>query len=594
VDGHCTVIYSGSVEAPSLLPSYETSEELLEALASDGKDFAPSLLYAVAACLEGCSFVNAASQDTLCPGLCELAEKNNAYCLGTDFKAGQTKFKTQVVEYLENLNFNVKVVASSNHLGNNDMRNLALGSATQEKTRKAKLRVKSQIFSSDIDHHVSVQYTPFIGDEKRDYVEYTSEAFLSQLHTMATYTRCSDSVLCAPLYIDVCCLLDYFSRKKVSPSTVAAATSYLFKVPEGRSGPLVGFSEQLRALERALDGHDDVQAVLAQSDEARIVCCGLACLDLELSGAQENGRETINAFGEASSRAGGAAPQTASCLADHGVPTTVVAALGDDQQGDELRALLKERGVAVDETLSDGRTGLAVVPVFSNGRGCYFAAGANDAFDAKTLLDGVARVESVAAVLIGYPHLLPSLRGQALGDAIEQIDALVGVDLNGVQPTHYLGDGVADAALYKADVVHANADEAATLLRWPKGYHCTQLARALCDATGAACVVVTDGSNGAAAAVASDPNRLSSSSLKWPANDLKAVASLPGPPGVAPNANGAGDAFFAAFVAATALHDATLDEALAAANEVAHARVFDLPRRPLEEIVAAGRGVVGS
>ena len=54
--------------------------------------------------------------------------------------------------------------------------NLALGSATQEKTRQAKLRVKSQIFSSDIDHHVSVQYTPFIGDEKRDYVEYTSEA----------------------------------------------------------------------------------------------------------------------------------------------------------------------------------------------------------------------------------------------------------------------------------------------------------------------------------------------------------------------------------------------------------------------------------
>ena len=366
-------------------------------------------------------------------------------------------------------------------------------------------------------------------------------------------------------------------------------------MPEGRAGPIVGFSEQLRALERALDGHDDVQAVISQKDDkARIVCCGLACLDLELSGAQDLGREAINAFGEASSRAGGSAPQTASCLADHGVPTTVVAALGDDQQGDELRALLTERGVAVDETLSDGRTGLAVVPVFSNGRGCYFAAGANDAFDAKTLLDGVARVESVAAVLIGYPHLLPSLRGQALGDAIEQIDALVGVDLNGVQPTHYLGDGVADAALYKADVVHANADEASTLLRWPKGYHCTQLARALCDATGAACVVVTDGSNGAAAAVASDPNRLSSSSLKWPANDLKAVASLPGPPGVAPNANGAGDAFFAAFVASTALHDASLDEALAAANEVAHARVFDLVRRPLEEVVAGLRGSVVS
>ena len=76
---------------------------------------------------------------------------------------------------------------------------------------------------------------------------------------------------------------------------------------------------------------------------------------------------------------------------------------------------------------------------------------------------------------------------------------------------------------------------------------------------------------------------------KWPANDLKAVASLPGPPGVAPNANGAGDAFFAAFVAASALHDASLDEALAVANEAAHARVFDLVRRPLEEVVQSLR-----
>ena len=105
--------------------------------------------------------------------------------------------------------------------------------------------------------------------------------------------------------------------------------------------------------------------------------------------------------------------------------------------------------------------------------------------------------------------------------------------------------------------------------------------------------MVTDGSNGAAAAVASQA-RLSSSPLKWPANDLKAVASLPGPPGVAANSNGAGDAFFAAFVASTALHDASLDEALAVANEVAHARVFDLVRRPLEEIVAGLRGSVVS
>jgi sugar/nucleoside kinase (ribokinase family) len=442
-----------------------------------------------------------------------------------------------------------------------------------------------------------VQYAPFIGDEKRDYVEYTSEAFLSQLHTMVTYTRCADSVLCAPLYVDVCCLLDYFARKETSPAIVAEATSYLFKVPEGRSGPVVGFSEQLRALENALDGQE-VEAHEVVDVGPRILCCGLACLDVELGGAQDGPREAINAFGEASSRAGGAAPQTASCLSDHGIATVVVVALGDDAQGDELRTLLEDRGCHVDETLGKGRTGLAIVPVFVDGRGCYFAAGANAEFNADQLVQGVERAVKagpVSAVLVGYPHLLPALQ-EGLGEAFDTIrgktDALIGVDLNGVQAHHYLGDGVVDAALYKADVVHANADEAATLLRWPlRTYGAAQLARGLCDATGAACVLVTDGANGAAAALSAD-TRLAASKLPegWPAGGVSVVAATPGPPGSAPNANGAGDAFFAAFCATTALHNVSLDEALAVASAVAGARVFDLPRRPLEEVVAAIRG----
>ncbi|EGB06969.1 hypothetical protein AURANDRAFT_28436, partial [Aureococcus anophagefferens] len=213
VDGHCTVIWSASVEPPSLLPeaAVATADALLDMLAGPLEyDAPPSLLYAVAAALEGCSFVNGGSQDTVCDGLAELCERKGAYALGTDFKAGQTKFKTCAVEYLENNGFTVKVVASSNHLGNNDMRNLALGTPTQARTNAAKLRVKSSIFKPGVDHHVSVQYAPFIGDEKRDFVEYTSEAFLGQLHTMATYTRCSDSVLCAPLLVDATVLLDFF------------------------------------------------------------------------------------------------------------------------------------------------------------------------------------------------------------------------------------------------------------------------------------------------------------------------------------------------------------------------------------------------
>ena len=120
--------------------------------------------------------------------------------LHSTLQAGQTKFKTAAIEYIRTMGLTPKVVASSNHLGNNDMRNLA----TADKARMAKLRVKHDIFApweEDIDHKVSVMFTPMINDEKRDFVEYTSLGFLSQTHTMVTYTRASDSVLCVPLMI---------------------------------------------------------------------------------------------------------------------------------------------------------------------------------------------------------------------------------------------------------------------------------------------------------------------------------------------------------------------------------------------------------
>ena len=146
------------------------------------------------------SFINGGSQNTLsCPGLIDLARQQvGVYCLGTDFKAGQTKFKTAAVEYIRTMGLEPKVIASSNHLGNNDMKNLASAKAASN----AKLRVKHDIFApweEDIDHKVSIMFTPMINDDKRDFVEYTSLGFLGQPHTMVTYTRASDSVLCVPL-----------------------------------------------------------------------------------------------------------------------------------------------------------------------------------------------------------------------------------------------------------------------------------------------------------------------------------------------------------------------------------------------------------
>ena len=279
VDGHVTVIWSASVERPSEA-EYDCADSLLNAIYDNANndDISPSMLYAVASALEGCSFVNGGSQNTLSPAMSALFDhsyrkadtgpgcalqkfapysSNQAFCLGTDYKAGQTKFKTAAVEYLRALGLTPRVIASSNHLGNNDMLNL-----TTKKTLNAKMRVKSDIFGpwqeENLDHKVTVMYTPMIGDEKRDYVEYTSLGFLGSPHTMVTYTRCMDSILCVPLMVDAAIWCDYFVNNNVSQKDAARATAYLFKVPEGDAKDVdPGFFHQMRQLEEVLGKTDE-------------------------------------------------------------------------------------------------------------------------------------------------------------------------------------------------------------------------------------------------------------------------------------------------------------------------------------------------
>jgi myo-inositol-1-phosphate synthase len=342
ITGHTTVIWSASVEPNSELVTHiQTAEDLLHAVEMSeeqrGGPLPPSLMYAAAAILEGCSFVNGGSQNTLaCPGLTELAQQHfGVYCLGTDFKAGQTKFKTAAVEYIRTMGMTPKVIASSNHLGNNDMRNLDSAKAASN----AKLKVKHDIFGPweehDLDHKVSIMFTPYINDDKRDFVEYTSLGFLGQPHTMVTYTRASDSVLCVPLMIDVAVWCDFFSNRKWPYDKVAKALAYLFKVPEGAAkGVDPGFfrqMEELRTQVMAADGkafavvprqspakalselgkRRPVGTVANFADwvipgDAGIICAGLGCVDMQLNDATGGGGgEGIETFAGETSMGGG-------------------------------------------------------------------------------------------------------------------------------------------------------------------------------------------------------------------------------------------------------------------------------------------------
>ncbi|KAJ8599987.1 hypothetical protein CTAYLR_001813 [Chrysophaeum taylorii] len=601
VDGHTTVVWSASVEAPSALDPelVSTADRLLETLSDSRIErVPPSLVYAAAAALEGCSFVNGGSQDTICPGLEELFARHGGYCLGTDFKAGQTKFKSAAVEYLQALALRVKVVASSNHLGNNDMKSL-LG----RPQRDAKLRVKSDIFPPDStieSHVVSVMYAPYVGDEKRDFVEYTSEAFLSQLHTMVTYTRCSDSVLCAPLIIDACVWCDAFRRRRVPRSEVEKALAYLFKVSSSSSSEnSYYFFAQMRDLEEACRQHLRRRRATTTAGEPPLVACaGLACLDLELGRASTpSSLESIATFRGTTEKPGGSAPQVATALAGLGQRCVVVSNLGDDAPGARLRSLLAEIGV---ECLGrGGSTGVAVVPVFeAGGRGCYFDPGANADFGPEDVAAALKDLEDddVAALHVGYPHLLPSLCGDALADVLVDSAAkslLTSLDLNGIQPHHRLGDAVLPKrATAAVDVLHANRREAATLLGQTDA-NLSDLARDLARQSGAALVSVTDGANGAVLVVA-DADRLGASSipLAWASSEARVPAYSPAG-ATTVNANGAGDAFVAGLITGALRaksDDATsfsLDHVGKLAALAAYLRVVRAPPMHLSDIVDA-------
>lgn len=549
VVGHTTVIWSASVEpncelcvegngldtAAALLKSIEMSEE------ERGGPLPPSLIYATAAILEGCSFVNGGSQNTMCGGLAELAKQQlGIYCLGTDFKAGQTKFKTAAVEYLRTMGLTPKVIASSNHLGNNDMKNLA----TADKARMAKLRVKHDIFAAweeDIDHKVSVMYCPMINDEKRDFVEYTSLGFMSQHHTMMTYTRASDSVLCVPLMIDAAVWCDFFSRRSWQYENVAKALAYLFKVPEGAAkGVDPGFFRQMQELENQVmdasntkssrgnlggskrssvkfkenQGTEDIVTEWSIPNNAGIICAGLACVDMQLlSATGGDGGESIETFGGEKSMGGGSVSMACKTLArlshvdpleDEYMQVTppVVSSviplckIGFDNSGDKLLSLLEATGAAcrnVDTKFCknarkrdpDGRTGLAVLPIYNDGRrGCFFDAASNNTFSASDMVQMIEDLSNspsanpYGAMIFGYPHLLPMMQGEALAHIFSKARSLMDdggiivLDLNGVPDgdnstpfgsmlsvSVLQSDPVLGAALSHVDILHLNEEE---------------------------------------------------------------------------------------------------------------------------------------
>jgi myo-inositol-1-phosphate synthase len=233
---------------------HDSADNLLSALQRGEKEIAPSACYAIAAILEGCSYINGAPQNTFVPGLVELAERHKVFIAGDDFKSGQTKMKSALVEFFVAAGIKPECIASYNHLGNNDGKNLASPKQFRSKEITKSNVVDDMVSSNDIlfpegtakpDHCIVIKYLPYVGDSKRAMDEYTFSIFMGGQQTVVLHNTCEDSLLAAPLILDLIILTELCHRIHISEDkgesfqqmkSVLSILSYLLKapfVPEG-------------------------------------------------------------------------------------------------------------------------------------------------------------------------------------------------------------------------------------------------------------------------------------------------------------------------------------------------------------------------
>ncbi|OHT06448.1 Inositol-3-phosphate synthase [Tritrichomonas foetus] len=244
---------------------HDTAANVLKAIDEGHPEIAPSLIYAVAAVLEGVPYINGSPQNTFVKGFIELAVQHHVPIMGDDFKTGQTKFKTVISDFLISSGLKLTAVASYNHLGNNDGLNLSFERCFRSKQiSKASViddmvRLNPILYKEDEhpDHIVVIKYVPSVGDSKRALDEYDSDIFCGGKNIISVHNTCEDSLLAAPLMLDLVVLMELFTRIQIkgagmkdfdSMHQVYSVLSFLLKAPQVPPGtPVINSLFQQRA-----------------------------------------------------------------------------------------------------------------------------------------------------------------------------------------------------------------------------------------------------------------------------------------------------------------------------------------------------------
>jgi len=219
-----------STEKYCELEDVHQSIEAFEAgLDSDDERISPSMKYLYIACKLGVPHVNFTPSLSKIPALEQLAEKCGVPIAGEDGKTGQTLLKTVLAPAFAIRQLHVDGWYSTNILGNND--GLVLKDPGSNRTKvTSKQNVLDNILGYKVeDHQVHIHYYKPRGDAKEAWDNIDVSGFLGERMQIKLDFLCKDSILAAPLVIDLVRLIDCASR--CGEAGIQRQLSSFFKAP---------------------------------------------------------------------------------------------------------------------------------------------------------------------------------------------------------------------------------------------------------------------------------------------------------------------------------------------------------------------------
>lgn len=237
------MVWCGSTEAyRDLTDVHADLDSFEEGLKNSDPSISPSQIYAYAALQMGVPFANGAPNLTVdVPAILELSQKNGVPIAGKDFKTGQTLMKTMIAPGLKARMLGIDGWFSTNILGNRDGEVLDDPDSFRSK-EVSKLGVLDQILEpetypelyGDIYHKVRINYYPPRGDDKEGWDNIDIFGWLGYKMQIKVDFLCKDSILAAPIVLDLALFMDLAAR--AGKSGIQEWLSFYFKSPQHAEG----------------------------------------------------------------------------------------------------------------------------------------------------------------------------------------------------------------------------------------------------------------------------------------------------------------------------------------------------------------------